>query len=110
MTILSTMLAATAVLMMAPGFFLYRALIDRLRSRHARVWNDVGRPGLLFYGSLEGQRRFSRFVRHRRYETLDDPRLNRIAGVYRIYVRAYTVTFAAAALTLGLAGLGVGVV
>jgi hypothetical protein len=110
MAIVSATLAAIVLVMMVPGFLLYRALVERLRSRHTGVWDDLHRPGLVFYGSLVGQQRFNEFVRRRRYRDLGDPQLTRIADVYRNYARVYTLVFAAAAVTLALAGLGVGVI
>jgi hypothetical protein len=108
--LLSVVLTGIVLAMMVPGFFLYRALVDRLRVRHASIWDELGRPALVFYGSVRGQRRFHDFVRRRRYEALDDAHLVRVARIYRGYVRTYSVLLVAAIFTLALAGLGIGVI
>lgn len=109
MDTIAMILAAAALTMMAPGFFLYRHFIRRLRARHEDTWEQIGRPTLIFYGSLDGSRRVHDFIRRRAYANLADPELARVCEGYRRFANFYAVTCAAAVVSLALSALGVGV-
>jgi len=109
MITVAVLLCGLLAVMGVVGFFVYRRFVNTLRDEHPQTWDTVGRPGLVFYRSLEGQRLIHRFVRDREYETLDDPSFVRFCRFYRAYLRTYTWTFASTCLVLVLAGLGVGV-
>ena len=103
-------LCALLALMGVVGFFIYRRFICVLRKSHASTWEALGRPGLVFYGSMRGQRLVHHFVRARQYESLEDQAFVRLCRFYRAYVRAYSWVFVAACAALALAALGVGAV
>jgi hypothetical protein len=109
MIAISLALCALLLVMGAAGFFIYRRFVTMLREDHPQTWEAVGRPGLVFYGSLAGQGLVHRFVRDRQYESLDDPAFVSLCRFYRIYVRGYGYTLAATCTSLILAGLGIGV-
>jgi hypothetical protein len=102
-------LCALLATMGALGFFLYRRFVAELRESHTSIYEALGRPGLVFYGSMRGQRLVHRFVREREYESLDDAGFVRLCRFYRAYVRVYGWLFAGACTALALAGLGIGV-
>jgi hypothetical protein len=105
---IAIVLTAAVLTMMVPGFLRYRSFVESLRSRHPETWESIGRPTLLFYGSLDGSRRVHRFVRQRGYTSLDDAELTRVCDRYRWFVRAYSMVCVAAAVTLTLTAIGVG--
>lgn len=109
MVILSLILCAVVVVMGAVGFFVYRRFVAGLRESHPQTWEAIGRPGLVFYGSLAGQRLVHRFVRDREYEALDDPAFVGLCRFYRGYVRSYSYVLVATCAALVLSGLGIGV-
>ena len=105
---IAIVLTAAVLVMMVPGFLRYRSFIRSLRSRHPETWESIGRPTLLFYGSLDGSRRVHEFVRRRGYASLDDAELTRVCDRYRWFVRAYSVICVAAMVSLTLTAIGVG--
>ena len=110
MLTLSIALCALVAVMGGAGFVLYRRFVNSLRRDHRDTWEAIGKPGLVFYGSIQGQRLAHRFIAKREYEAIDDSDFVELCRFYRGYVRAYSCAVVAACTTLALAGLGVGVV
>jgi len=87
--------SATSLMAMAlPGFALHWFVVRRLRLAHAPVWELLGRPNVVYYGSFASGRTVMRFFRHGEFEELDDEPLARVCRLYRVFVSVYSGLFA----------------
>ncbi len=109
MIAISTTLIIVVLLMGAVGFVLYRRLVETLRDEHQDLWQAIGRPGLVFYSSIDGQRKAHRFFSQREYETLGDSDFVQLCRVYRVFARSYSIVVGATCASLLLASVGIGV-
>ncbi len=87
--------ALTLLLMALPGFALHLTLLRKLRLAHAPTWEMLGKPSVIYYGSLKNGLAMMRFLRHEEYERLGDPSLSSVCRVYRVYTSIYSGMFAA---------------
>ena len=87
-------LASAGLLAMAlPGFMLHRAVLGRLRENHPHTWRLLGEPSVVYYGSAATTRAVLRFFRRREYESLGDPSLAGLCGIYRLFTSVYSGLF-----------------
>jgi hypothetical protein len=82
--------AATLLLMMVPGFLMYRGLLRDLRERHLATWERLGRPTIVFYTSQDARRALHRFVSRREFEALGDAEFTVRVRRYQRYARLYS--------------------
>ena len=85
--------ALILVTLSLPGFLLHWAFLRRLQAEHADTWRSLGRPSVVYYGSMMTGSRVMRFMRERAYLKLGDPYLDGVCRAYRICVLAYAVAF-----------------
>jgi len=86
--------AAALLVMMAPGFWLYRRFLRALRERHPDEWERLGRPTVVYYQSQDARRALHRFVAESGFERLGDPVFADTGRRYRAYARVYGAVFA----------------
>ena len=87
---------ASAVILVAlafPGFLLHWAFLRRLKAEHADTWRSLGRPSVVYYGSMMTGQRVMRFMRERAYLELGDSYLDGVCRAYRFCVLAYAIAF-----------------
>ncbi len=89
--ILTASLAAACV----GGFFLTHVILRRLRTRHPDTWAELGSPTLVLNNTISNSLRTCRFIWDGEYRVLDDPVLDRLGAVLRLYWIAYALLFAA---------------
>jgi hypothetical protein len=89
------LLAAIVLLAMAvPGFALHLMVLRRLRLDHSPTWETLGRPSVIYYGSIKNGLAMMRFLRRHEYEALGDPSLTSVCRIYRAYTSVYSGMFA----------------
>ena len=55
------------------GLVLTQTVFYRLKNAHGRVWEELGRPHIIFNNTPSHTFRWMRFLRKREYKSLDDP-------------------------------------
>lgn len=102
--------AATLILMIVPGFWLYRGVMHGLRDRHPETWEALGRPTVVYYSSQEARRALQRWLSDGAADSLGDPEFAASVRRYRRYASAYSAVFTALwilfALIVGMRVLG----
>jgi hypothetical protein len=76
-----------------PGFLLHWAFLRRLREDHGTVWDALGRPTVVYYGSARTGRAVMRFLKNGDYDALGDPPLAGVCRAYRACAAVYTAAF-----------------
>jgi hypothetical protein len=76
-----------------PGFLLHWAFLRRLKAEHMDTWRSLGRPSVIYYGSMMTGQRVMRFMRERAYQKLGDPYLDGVCRAYRLCVVVYGIAF-----------------
>ena len=88
-------LSAIGLMLMAvPGFALHLTVLRKLRLGHAPTWEMLGKPSIVYYGSVKNGLAMMRFLRRHEYEELGDPSLSSICRLYRTYTSVYSGMFA----------------
>ena len=75
------------------GLILQHVFLSRLRTRHARTWEALGRPTLFLNNSISNSLAVLRFLWRREYRDLADNELIRFAAFLRGYLVAYLLLF-----------------
>jgi len=86
--------AAVLIVMMLPGFWLYRGFLRDLREQHRDEWERLGRPTVVYHRSWRARRELSRWIADGGFERLADPRFAATVRRYRAYTRLYGAVFA----------------
>ncbi len=86
--------AGTLLLMIAPGFWLYRGVLKDLRERHPAAWAELGSPTVVYYSSQEARRALGRFLSgEEAVAALGDAEFSRSVRRYQGYLRVYGAVF-----------------
>ena len=108
MFVLSFLLCLLVLAMGAAGFVLYHRFFTTLKNEFPDTWEALGKPSMVFYDSLEGQRATHRFVVNREYEALGDSKFTKLSDIYRNYLRVYNHAIVAACAALVFTAIGMG--
>jgi hypothetical protein len=86
---LEEVLVTLLVSSMAMAAAVHVLIFSRLRARHRRVWEGIGRPILFFDLPVRKSREYHDFFKHRGYKTLGDRELNALLwlkkGLFWVY-------------------------
>jgi hypothetical protein len=88
-TLLRISLGVACVAGLALTYFFLR----RLRIRHATTWEELGAPTLILNNTISNGLRTCRFIWDGEYRVLDDPILNTLGTIIRLYWIGYGALF-----------------
>src|SRR4051812_23949569 len=75
------------------GLALSHFFLRRLRTHHVSTWEELGAPTLIVNNTISNCLRTCRFIWDGEYRVLDDPVLNALGTIIRLYWPGYGVLF-----------------
>jgi len=75
------------------GLALTHFFLRRLRTHHMAAWEELGSPTLILNNTISNGLRTCRFIWDGEYRVLDDPVLNTLGTILRLYWIGYGVLF-----------------
>ena len=75
------------------GLVLHHIFLSKLRTRHSKTWEALGRPALFLNNSITNGLAVLRFLWGRDYHALGDVEFSRFATFLRGYMVAYFILF-----------------
>jgi hypothetical protein len=82
------------------GFALHLALLTHLRSRHAALWESLGKPTLFMNNSISNNISTQKFLWARSSLDISDPHLKRLILMSRVFTFIYGSWFVATVAVL----------
>jgi len=88
------------------GLGLSAPMHKAMKERHPSLWNELGKPGLLFDSSFTGTLRTQRYLWKKGYVNTADRDFVRLCTLMRTFNFVYLVVFAATLIVIGGTVLG----
>lgn len=74
-------------------FYVLIRVFKQLKEEHPEVWRELGSPTLIKNNTFENTATFFRFLRHGKYNEIDDPLLTKRCRLLWLLFYTYGITF-----------------